>query len=272
MRAKRRLGQNFLTGTHFPDRILRALDPKAGEAIIEIGPGQGALTQGLVESGARVIAIELDADLIPSLSDRFAGRPNFRLVEADALQVDFCDLIAPDSDARVVANLPYNVSTPILQRLIAHRRCLAELTLMLQREVVDRITAEPGGKEYGYLSVLVQMYCKTERLFDVPPGAFRPAPKVFSSVVRLKILPRPAAEVTDAAAFIELTKILFAQRRKTIFNNLRAGFEKLGLSDAASASRALEAVEIDPRRRAETMTVMEIARLTDVLHALREEK
>ncbi len=263
MRAKRHLGQNFLVGTHYPDRILKAVSPAAGETIVEIGPGRGALTRGLIESGARIIAIELDADLTRLLRERFAAFPDFRLIEADALKVDFCQLISPAESARVVANLPYYVSTPILQRLLDHRRCLSELTLMLQREVVDRMTARPGGREYGYLSVLVGMYSKTERLFDVPPGAFRPAPKVHSSVIRLKVLPKPAADVADEDVFLELTKCLFAQRRKTILNNLRAASGRLGLN--ADAGRLTELAGIDPRRRAETLSIDEIARLTNVL-------
>ncbi|QQS48357.1 MAG: ribosomal RNA small subunit methyltransferase A [Acidobacteriota bacterium] len=270
MKAKRHLGQNFLVGTHYPDRILKAVSPAAGETIVEIGPGRGALTRGLIESGARIIAIELDADLIPLLRERFAAFPDFRLVEADALKVDFCQLISPAGSARVVANLPYNVSTPVLQRLLDHRRCLSELTLMLQREVVDRITAPPGGREYGYLSVLVGMYSETERLFDVPPGAFRPAPKVHSSVIRLKVLPKPAADVADEEVFSELTKCLFAQRRKTILNNLRAASVRLGLT--ADAGRLTELAGIDPRRRAETLSIAEIARLTNVLLETRQKK
>src|SRR5215471_18106844 len=211
MRAKRSLGQNFLIGSHYPQRIVDSVSPQAGETIIEIGPGQGALTGLLVESGARVIAIELDAALIPHLTQRFSGRENFQLVEADALRVDYCELIAPAVRARVVANLPYYISTPILQALIAYRRCLSEMTLMLQREVVERIAAVPGGKEYGFLSVLAQFYCEVEKFFDVPPGAFRPAPKVYSTALRLRPRARPAAPVDDEALMIELTKTLFAQ-------------------------------------------------------------
>src|SRR5205085_8689555 len=141
--------------------------------------------------------------------------------------------IEPATSARVVANLPYYVSTPILQRLIEQRRCLREMTLMLQREVAERITAHPGGKEYGYLSALVQFFCEAERLFDVPPGAFRPVPKVYSSVIRLRVRPQPAALVRDEGFFLELLKALFAQRRKTILNNLRAARDRLGLTSEA---------------------------------------
>jgi 16S rRNA (adenine1518-N6/adenine1519-N6)-dimethyltransferase len=270
MRAKRSLGQNFLVGSHYPRRIVSSVAPRAGETIIEIGPGHGALTGLLVESGARVIAIELDPELIPGLSRMFSGRENFRLVEADALKIDYCGLIAPEADARVVANLPYYISTPILQRLIEHRRCLSEMTLMLQREVVERITAPPGGKEYGFLSVFTQFYCEAEKLFDVPPGAFRPAPQVHSSALRLRLRARPAAPVDDEALMIELTKTLFAQRRKTILNNLRAGRNRLGrdrsdLIDESEIISLLSSSGLEPKRRAETLSVEEIARLANAI-------
>jgi 16S rRNA (adenine1518-N6/adenine1519-N6)-dimethyltransferase len=261
MRAKRSLGQNFLTGAHYPRRIVAAVSPRPDEVIIEIGPGQGALTGPLVESGARVIAIELDRELVADLNEKFAGCSNLRLLEADALAVDFCRSIAPATTARVVANLPYYVATPIVQHLIEQRSCITEMTLMLQREVVERITARPGGKEYGYLSVLVQFYCEAEKLFDVPPGAFRPAPKVYSSVVRLRTRAPVEVEDEDDTLFFELTKVLFSQRRKTIFNNLRAGGSRLGLKDESAIAAALNDSLIDPRRRAETLSLEEIVRL-----------
>jgi 16S rRNA (adenine1518-N6/adenine1519-N6)-dimethyltransferase len=257
MRAKRSLGQNYLVGSHYPKRIIDAVSPRADETIIEIGPGHGALTGLLVESGARVIAIELDRELIEELGGRFAASANLQLIEADALDVDLRRLIAPAATARVVANLPYYVSTPILQHMIGQRDCIGEMTLMLQREVVERMTAKPGGKEYGYLSVIVQFYCEAEKLFDVPPGAFRPAPKVYSSVVRL----RTRASVEDDSGLLELIKVLFSQRRKTILNNLRAGGSRLGLSDESVIASVLNDSLIDPRRRAETLSIEEIVRL-----------
>jgi 16S rRNA (adenine1518-N6/adenine1519-N6)-dimethyltransferase len=259
MRAKRSLGQNYLVGSHYPKRIIDAVSPRADETIIEIGPGHGALTGLLIESGAQVIAIELDRELIGELGGRFAGCGNLQLIEADALDADFCRLIAPAATARVVANLPYYVSTPILQHLIEQRVCIGEMILMLQREVVERITADPGGKEYGYLSVLVQFYCEAEKLFDVPPGAFRPAPKVYSSVVRL----RTRASVEDDSRFLELIKVLFSQRRKTILNNLRAGGSRLGLPDESAIASLLDDSRIDPQRRAETLSIAEIVRLKE---------
>jgi 16S rRNA (adenine1518-N6/adenine1519-N6)-dimethyltransferase len=269
MRAKRSLGQNFLVGSHYPQRIIDSVSPRTDETIIEIGPGHGALTGLLVDSQARIIAVELDHELIPSLTERFGEYPNFHLIEADALKVDFCGLIAPDTSARVVANLPYYVATPILQHLIRQRRCISEMTLMLQREIVDRITAEPGGKEYGYLSALTQFYCEAEWLFHVPPGAFRPAPKVHSSVLRLGVRRQPASAVADEELFLAMIKALFAQRRKTIFNNLRAGRDKLGLRNDSQINQALENSPVDPRRRAETLAIEELAGLANALSQIK---
>ncbi|MDX2034871.1 MAG: 16S rRNA (adenine(1518)-N(6)/adenine(1519)-N(6))-dimethyltransferase RsmA [Blastocatellia bacterium] len=265
MRAKRSLGQNFLTGTHYPRRIVDSVPLQPGETVVEIGPGHGALTALLLDRGARVVAVEIDSELIPALRQTFGARPNFLLIEADALTMDLGQLIAPAAKARVVANLPYYISTPILQRLIEQRASALDMTLMLQREVVDRITAPPGGKEYGALSVLVQFYCETEKLFDVPPGAFRPSPKVWSSVMRLTVRPQPAAAVRCEATFIELTKALFAQRRKTILNNLRAAQTRLRLEDGARLSDLLARIPLDPQRRAETLSIAELALLADAL-------
>jgi 16S rRNA (adenine1518-N6/adenine1519-N6)-dimethyltransferase len=265
MKAKRGLGQNFLVNPHYSQRVVSSVRPRMDETIVEIGPGQGALTELLVASGARIVAVEFDRELIPVLKSGFAGVANFHLIEADALDVEFCKIILPAATARVVANLPYNISTPILQRMIEQRRCLREMTLMLQREVVERIVAAPGGKERGYLSVLVQFYCEVEKLFDVPPGAFRPVPKVTSSVVRLTARPSPAAEAQDEALFLELAKTLFAQRRKTIFNNLRAGAARLGLADAAQVHHVLGAAGLDPQRRAETLSIAELAGLANAI-------
>jgi 16S rRNA (adenine1518-N6/adenine1519-N6)-dimethyltransferase len=209
----------------------------------------------------------LDQELIPVLQHQFAAHENFRLLAADALKVDFCAAIAPATSARVVANLPYNVSTPIIQHMLLQRNCLRELTVMLQREVVERMTATPGGKEYGVLSVLVQFYCEAVHLFDVPPGAFRPIPKVWSSVVRLTVYETPVVTVQDETLFIELVKVLFSQRRKTIYNNLRAGRTRLGLADEVAIEAVLVASQIDPRRRGETLTLTEIAALADQVSA-----
>ena len=172
LHPSKRLGQNFLVNRAVVDRILSALAPRNDETILEIGPGQGALTAGLLEKAGRVVAIEFDRKLIPIIIRQFGSCDNFKLVEGDALDADFCAEIQPALKARVVANLPYNISTAILQRLIEQRECLDEMLLMLQREVVDRITAQPGSTDRGFLTVLVEAYCKVEKLFDVHPDRF----------------------------------------------------------------------------------------------------
>jgi 16S rRNA (adenine1518-N6/adenine1519-N6)-dimethyltransferase len=267
LRAKKSLGQNFLVDEEVIARIVREFDPREDETVIEIGSGRGALTARLVASVGRLVAVEFDRELIPILQERFGPRENFKLVGEDALAMDFCAEIAPASEARVVANLPYNISTAILQRLIAQRACLTELVLMMQREVVERVTAPPGSHERGYLSVLVEAYCESEKLFDVAPEAFRPVPKVWSTVVRLTMRERPAADVKDEALLWQIVSACFAQRRKTILNNMRAAPEHLRsrVETRGGAISALETAGVDPIRRAETLTLEEWARLARAL-------
>lgn len=265
-RAKKRLGQNFLFDESYARRIVGALGPRAGETVLEIGPGRGALTALLLESGARVVAVELDRELVPLLLERFSEREEFKLVEADALEVDFCAAIVPATSARVVANLPYNISTAILQRLIEQRRCVPELILMLQREVVERITAPPGSAERGYLTVLVEAFCESEALFNVPPGAFRPVPKVWSTVARLRVR-GGVDESFDEKLFLKLIGTGFAQKRKTMLNNLRNAPEDLRalVESVGGASALLEGAGVDPQRRAEALTLDEWQSLTKTL-------
>lgn len=264
---KKRFGQNFLADERVVERILREVAPRLDETVIEIGPGRGALTSGLLGNVGRLVAIEYDRDLIPLLEEKFGARENFVLVEADALAVDLCELIAPARASRVVANLPYYISTAILQRLVEQRRCLAEMVLMLQREVVERIAARPGDTERGYLSVLIEAYCDAEKLFDVAPASFRPQPKVWSSVVRLRVRPQIKVESVDESLLWQTVSAGFAQRRKTIFNNLRGASGELRsrVEKAGGAERVLEAAQVDARRRAETLTLEEWAQLTRVL-------
>ena len=259
----KRLGQHFLRDRGTIQRIIEALNPQTDETIIEIGPGTGALTATLVERAGRVVAVEFDKKLAPLLSERFAGAPNFTLLMADALTTDFCAAIQPAKSARLVANLPYNISTAILQRLIAQRACLTEMVLMLQREVVERVLAPPGTTDRGFISVLVEAYCETEKLFDVAPGAFRPPPKVWSSVMRLRFRPQMNADVADQKLLWETVSAGFAQKRKTILNNLRHTTGRLQetLKRNGGASIVLCKAQIDLKRRAETLTLEEWGRL-----------
>ena len=263
--AKKSLGQNFLVDGRVAARIVGEVAPRPGETVVEIGPGRGALTGRLLDTGVRVVAVEFDRDLIPVLTEAFGGRENFRLVHDDALAADFCELIEPERRARVVANLPYNISTAILQKLIEQRACLSEFVLMLQREVVGRMTAPAGSSERGYLSVLVEATCEAEPLFDVSPASFRPVPKVWSTVVRLRPRELPAGDVRREPLFWQLVGAGFAQKRKTIFNNLRAAPAPLGaaVERAGGARPVLESSALDPVRRAESLTLGEWVRLAE---------
>ncbi|MGI8919220.1 MAG: 16S rRNA (adenine(1518)-N(6)/adenine(1519)-N(6))-dimethyltransferase RsmA [Pyrinomonadaceae bacterium] len=262
LRPSKSLGQNFLINEGVVSRTIEALSPASEETIIEIGSGRGALTTQLLNKAGRVIAIEFDRHLIPVLHETFAARENFTLLAADALFVDFCSVINPATHARVVANLPYNIATAILQRLIAQRRCTTEMVLMLQKEVVDRLVASHGSKERGYISVFVEAYCETEKLFDVAPGSFRPAPKVWSSVIRLKLKLQPALAKNEKLLW-QLVSAGFAQRRKTILNNLRGAPPELLelIKGHGGASIILCEAGIDLQRRAETITLEEWLRL-----------
>ncbi len=257
--AKKSFGQNFLVDQNYIDKIMSALNPQTDETIIEIGAGRGALTEKLVESGANVIAIELEREMIAVLHKKFADYDNFQLVEQDALQTDFKQLTKDEGQmTKLVANLPYNISTAILQKLIAQRDCFSEMILMFQREVVSRITAQVGNSERGFLSVLAQTYLETEKLFDVPPSAFRPAPKVWSAVVHL--LPKKS-DIENEELFREIISVCFAKKRKTILNNLKNApanlREKFG-----DIPKLLESCQIEPQRRAETLTIEEWKYLT----------
>ena len=263
----KRFGQNFLTDQRIIQRIVAAVDPKADETIIEIGPGQGALTAPLLETAGRLVAIEFDRNLIPILTSQFGASGNFTLVEEDALATDYCALVGPATHARVVGNLPYNIGTAILQRLIEHRACLTELVLMLQKEVGERITAPPSSADRGYLSVFVQAHCETEKVFDVAPHAFRPAPKVWSSVLRLKVRRRLAVDVQDEKLLWKIVSAGFAQRRKTILNNLRNAPSPLQeiVKSHGGASIVLCRADVELQRRAETLTIEEWARIARAL-------
>lgn len=260
-RAKKSLGQNFLVDQNYVNKIVAALELKDTDTVIEIGPGRGAITEFLVESGAKVIAVELDRDFVPTLRERFAHSDNFSVVEADATQIIFDELISAFPPGRrspqiikLVANLPYYISTPILQHLSSQRHLFESFVLMFQKEVVDRITAKPGDSHRGFLTVLVESAFEVERLFDVPRTAFRPVPKVTSSVARFI----PKATVIDHEdAFRDLISLAFGQKRKTILNNLKAVYP--------DAKSALSNAGIAEQRRAETLTIEEWLQLAEKL-------
>ena len=259
MLAKRSLGQNFLRDPAIISKIIGALGPIVNETIVEIGPGRGALTEKLVETGSPVYAIEFDRDMIAILEERFAGNADLKLVNTDALNFDFGSIASISKPAKLVANLPYNISTPILQSLANQRELFSTMVLMFQREVVERMTARAGGKDRGFLSVIVEDAFEHERLFDVAPTAFIPVPKVWSSVVRLT--PKPRSDV-DPDLFRKLVSVSVAQKRKTILNNL-----KTMLQDAGST---LASTGIDGKRRAETLELSEWRTLTKAIEHHRQ--
>jgi 16S rRNA (adenine1518-N6/adenine1519-N6)-dimethyltransferase len=216
--ARKRFGQHFLTATDVISDIVHAVAANADDTLVEIGPGQGALTIPLANTGAQLHAIEFDRDLAAPLRRRFADAPNVTIHEFDALKFDYATL---GSDLRIVSNLPYNISTPMLFRLIEYKSCIRDLHLMLQKEVVDRMAAVPGSKSYGRLSIMLGCHMEVQPLFDVPPGAFSPPPKVNSGVVALRPLPDDAFDVEDPGQFAALVAKAFSQRRKTIRNALK---------------------------------------------------
>lgn len=265
--AKKSFGQNFLVDGNYINKIIAALAPREGETIVEIGAGRGALTEKLIEIGANVAAIELERNMIAVLREKFAGCENFTLIERDALAVDYAEFQISDSEfgVKLIANLPYNISTAILKVLIEQRANFSEMILMFQREVVERIVAAPGNKERGFLSVTVQAYLNAEKLFEVPPKAFRPAPKVWSSVARLT--PKTETGIKDEDIFRRIVSAGFVQKRKTIANNLKNAPEKLAaqIEKHGGISEMLAGGEIDPSRRAETLTLAEWINLSNFL-------
>ncbi len=250
--AKKSLGQHFLHERGVIERILLALRPQAGDRIVEIGPGQGALTLPLLDRHPVLTAIEFDRDLLQPLTDAAARHGQLTVIHADVLDVDFTALAA-GTPLRLVGNLPYNLSSPILFHAVAHLPVIRDMHFMLQKEVVERMAAAPGSKVYGRLSVMLQACCQVIPLFSVAPGAFRPPPKVDSAVVRL--LPRPLAEVgiADQAHFANVVRAAFGQRRKTLRNALA------GVLDAD----AICAAGLDPGQRAEQIAVTDFIRLAN---------
>nr|WP_297460700.1 16S rRNA (adenine(1518)-N(6)/adenine(1519)-N(6))-dimethyltransferase RsmA [uncultured Halomonas sp.] len=254
-RARKRFGQNFLRDPGIVSRIVRAIAPHPGERLVEIGPGQGALTEPLIEAAGALEVIELDRDLIPGLRVQFFNYSDFTIHEGDALKFDFTALKGEGPALRVVGNLPYNISTPLIFHLLAARGAVADMHFMLQKEVVERLAASPGGADWGRLSVMAQYHCRVDSLFIVPPESFTPQPKVDSAIVRLvphNELPHPA---DDEALFADLVREAFSQRRKTLRNNLKG---RIG-------GEALQTLGIDPSRRPQTLSVAELVTIANHL-------
>ena len=260
---KKGLGQNFLSSKSVLEEIAAAAEID-NEGVIEIGPGFGVLTHELAMRAKKVVALELDERLIPILADTLGEHNNIKVINADVLKTDVKRLIADEFDGMsvsVAANLPYYITTPIITSLIEEHLPLHNLVVMVQKEVAERITAKPGTKNYGAISVLCQFYTILEYVTTVPADLFVPPPKVDSAVVKMKFRDVPAVEVKDEKLFFRTVKAAFSQRRKTLLNCLTANFPK----SKAEISDLLTGIEIEPTRRGETLTLEEFARISDLL-------
>jgi 16S rRNA (adenine1518-N6/adenine1519-N6)-dimethyltransferase len=256
MPTKPKLGQNFLHDAQAIQRIVAALGDCSHETVIEIGPGRGALTRALVARAGHVLAIELDPQLGAQLRSEFSPE-RVTVVDQDVLEFNFSEVPIEDGKRlAVVGNLPYYITSPILLKLAASQAALDRAVLMMQREVADRVVAEPGSRDYGLLSVTVQMYGPVEKLFTLPPAAFSPPPQVHSSVVRWRFAPRFNSLGVDEARFLPFVRQAFAQKRKTLANNLRAAGIAPGI-----VMQSLTNADIDPQARAEALSIEALAEI-----------
>tara|TARA_R100001143_G_C3329479_1_gene118750 strand:+ start:133 stop:927 length:795 start_codon:yes stop_codon:yes gene_type:complete len=251
-RPRKRFGQNFLSDRNIVAKIIQALGAGPQDHVIEIGPGQGVLTGELLASAASVNAIEIDRDLVSMLQQKFAVMDSFTIHESDVLKTDFNTLLSAQNPVRIIGNLPYNISTPLLFHLLAYLHGIKDMLFMLQLEVVDRLVASPGTKNYGRLSIMLQYFCQIEKLFTVPPGAFSPPPKVHSAIVRL--IPKTSDQLVlqNPVTLEKLVRQAFSHRRKTLRNNLKGL-----LSD-----EELSALNIDPGLRPENLSLEDYVRIS----------
>lgn len=253
LRARKRLGQHFLHDPAVIERIVRVIAPARADQIVEIGGGQGALTRPLLERVDRLEVIEADPRLIPVLA-ALAPADRLGVIEADALSVAYDELVRPPGKLRIVGNLPYNISTPLLFRLLRYREHIRDLVLMLQREVVERMIAAPGSKRYGRLTIMLAAWTDIEACFDIGPGAFRPAPQVWSTLVHIVPRAEPKFAIADADRFARLVASAFSMRRKTLRRILKGRLSADGLESAG----------FDPNARPETLSPADFARLSEL--------
>ena len=265
---KKSFGQNFLTDTNILQKIMDTAEIDKNVNVIEIGPGIGALTEFLAESAAEVMAFEIDERLVPILADTLRDFDNVTVVNQDILKVDLAQYIAefknPDLPIKVVANLPYYITTPILMHLIESGIPFSEFVVMMQREVADRISAQPNTKAYGSLSIAVQYYMTAKVAFIVPRTVFVPAPNVDSAILKMVRRDQPAVAVQDEKFFFKVSKASFVHRRKTLWNNLTSHFGK-SEDTKAKLTAALGQAELSPSIRGEALTLADFARLADAL-------
>ena len=264
LRADKKLGQNFLIDENIVRNIVAAAELSDKDTVLEVGPGIGTLTQGLAESGASVVAVELDKRLLPVLDTTLEGYDNVRIVNGDILQVDIMQTVGVD-EFKVCANLPYYITTPIIFALLEKRLPMERLVAMVQKEVAERMAAKPGGKDYGALSVAIQYYTEPEIAFIVPPSSFIPAPSVDSAVIVCKRREKPPVEVCDEALFFRVVKAAFSLRRKM----LNISLKNMGIK-GEQVAKWLELAGVDGKRRAETLSLEDFAALTNTFAASKE--
>lgn len=264
LRADKKLGQNFLIDENIVRNIVAAAELSDKDTVLEVGPGIGTLTQGLAESGAAVVAVELDKRLLPVLDTTLEGYDNVRIVNGDILQVDIMQTVGVD-EFKVCANLPYYITTPIIFALLEKRLPMERLVAMVQKEVAERMAAKPGGKDYGALSVAIQYYTEPEIAFIVPPSSFIPEPSVDSAVIVCKRREKPPVEVCDEALFFRVVKAAFSLRRKMLNNSLK----NMGIK-GEQVAKWLELSGVDGKRRAETLSLEDFAALTNTFAASKE--
>jgi 16S rRNA (adenine1518-N6/adenine1519-N6)-dimethyltransferase len=259
-RPRKRFGQNFLHDQHVLDRIVSAAELQTNDRVLEIGPGPGALTTRLLATGLPVLAVEIDRDLAKALEQR--NEANLEVKTGDVLRFDWSELLT-QPPYKLIANLPYNISSQILFKVLEHRHAFSRMVLMFQKEVGERLVATEGSRNYGILSVLMQTWFHVERVMKVPPGAFFPPPKVDSVVLGMTPLPKPRVEVQNEALYRKLVKSAFAQRRKTVRNSLLgSGWQ------AEPIDQAFEMTGIDPGRRGETFSIEEFGSLENLLYSI----
>ena len=257
LRADKKLGQNFLIDEQVVRQIVAAAELSEADTVLEVGPGIGTLTQGLAESKANVVAVELDTRLLPVLATTLEGYDNVRVVHGDILKVDIMEEVGVPN-FKVCANLPYYITTPIIFALLEKRLPMERLVAMVQKEVAERMAAQPGGKDYGALSVAIQYYTEPEIAFIVPPTSFIPAPAVDSAVIVCKRREKPPVEVCDEALFFRVVKAAFSLRRKMLSNSLK----NMGIK-SEQVAKWLELAGVDGKRRAETLSLEDFAKLTN---------
>ncbi len=267
---QKKFGQNFLIDPHVLDKIIRSADITKEDCVIEIGPGIGCVTQALLEHAGKVISIEIDDQLIPILTEQFGSEPNFKLIHKDVLKVDLKQLIeeeSPNKKVKVVANLPYYITTPIIMTLLENELPIESITVMVQKEVADRLASQPGSKQYGAITVSVNYFCETYLVANVPRNCFMPRPNVDSAVIQLRIYDEPAVKVGNIKQMFKIIKAAFLLRRKTLLNTLAAHAD-LGI-EKEKLKQLLDESGVGAQTRGETLSIEEFAKLSDFIDANR---